>query len=504
MMPLTSRTGTGHRKALTTARAKHHAVADMSTSYTPERVSLAEALIAGGETRSLELGQGVLGRTPEVFRQQFGDKPALPVADTNTFAAAGQAVVEAFRRAGQPCREPFVFTDPKLYAEHEYVAALEAALQGHDAIPVAVGSGTINDLTKLAAHRTGRRYLAVATAASMDGYTAFGASITYQGSKQTFSCPAPLAVVADLDVICAAPEGMNASGYADLLAKTAAGADWLVADALGVEAIDRKAWNIVQGGLREAVADPAGVRSGSREATRRLTEGLMLSGLSMQWTKTSRPASGAEHQFSHLWDMQHHVHKGQTPAHGFKVGIGTLAVTALYEYLLGKKLEETEVEDCSARWPNNAAREASVRALFSQADLTRVALQESQAKWIEAADLRRQLDPAADGLAGAERTPRPTAYSLAGTQGHAARSGGPGRAGGDWDFAREAARELLAVLLSATPVHGAGPGGALRPAGARPGTPVWPRRTVAGCQVLTSARLGLPRCYSGGTPEEPR
>jgi glycerol-1-phosphate dehydrogenase [NAD(P)+] len=363
----------------------------MGTSYTPERVSLADALLAGGETRSLELGQGVLGRTPEVFRQQFGDKPALLVADTNTFAVAGQAVLEAFRCAGQRCREPFVFTDPKLYAEHKYVVALEAALQEHEAISVAVGSGTINDLTKLASHRTGRRYLAVGTAASMDGYTAFGASITYQGSKQTFSCPAPLAVVADLDVICAAPEGMNASGYADLLAKTAAGADWLVADALGVEAIDRKAWNIVQGGLREAVSDPSGVRSGNPEATRRLTEGLMLCGFAMQWTKTSRPASGAEHQFSHLWDMQHHVHNGQTPAHGFKVGIGTLAVTALYEYLLNQRLEDTDVEGCCARWSDSAAREASVRGLFDQADVLRVALQESQAKWVEAADLRRQL-----------------------------------------------------------------------------------------------------------------
>ena len=102
--------------------------------------------------------------------------------------------------------------------------------------------------------------MVVATAASMDGYTAFGASITCQGAKQTFSCAAPRAVVADLDVICAAPVELNASGYADLLAKTTAGADWLVADALGVEAIDRTAWAIVQGGLRQAVANPAGVR----------------------------------------------------------------------------------------------------------------------------------------------------------------------------------------------------------------------------------------------------
>src|SRR4029077_17844815 len=107
----------------------------------------------------------------------------------------------------------------------------------HDAIPIAVGSGTINDLTKLAAHHAGRSYLCVATAASMDGYTAFGASITYQGSKQTFDCPAPAAVIADLDIICAAPGDMNAWGYADLLAKVTAGADWLLADALGIEPI---------------------------------------------------------------------------------------------------------------------------------------------------------------------------------------------------------------------------------------------------------------------------
>ena len=63
------------------------------------------------------------------------------------------------------------------------------ALAGNDAIPIAVGAGSINDLTKLAAHLCGRQYLSVATAASMDGYTAFGASITHEGSKQTFDCP---------------------------------------------------------------------------------------------------------------------------------------------------------------------------------------------------------------------------------------------------------------------------------------------------------------------------
>ena len=100
---------------------------------------------------------------------------------------------------------------------------LTNVLSSTDAVPVAVGSGTINDLTKLAADRVNRPYMVVATAASMDGYTAYGASITAKGWKQTFDCPAPKVVLADLETIAGAPEGMNASGYADLIAKVAAG-----------------------------------------------------------------------------------------------------------------------------------------------------------------------------------------------------------------------------------------------------------------------------------------
>ena len=79
--------------------------------------------------------------------------------------------------------------------------------------------------------------MAVATAASMDGYTAFGASIMRDGVKQTFSCPAPRAVIADMDVLRRAPAEMNAAGYGDLVAKVTAGADWIVADALEIEPI---------------------------------------------------------------------------------------------------------------------------------------------------------------------------------------------------------------------------------------------------------------------------
>jgi glycerol-1-phosphate dehydrogenase [NAD(P)+] len=184
---------------------------------------------------------------------------------------------------------------------------------------------------------------------------------------------------------------MTAAGYADLLAKVTAGADWIVADALGQEPIDPRAWAIVQGGLRQALADPEGARRGESGAIFALTEGLMLGGFAMQWSKSSRPASGAEHQFSHLWDMEHHVHEGSAPSHGFKVGVATLAVTALYEELLRQPLEDLDVDRCCAAWPTAAEVELTVRREFSQGDFVETAAAETRAKHCSRDELAREL-----------------------------------------------------------------------------------------------------------------
>lgn len=358
----------------------------------PSTVTLETALQAARETRVLKIGSHLLSETPEIFAAQFGNRPAVIVADENTFSIAGSAVQAAFHSANHPSQPPFIFHDPKLYAEHHFVAELETALRAHDAVPIAVGSGTINDLTKLAAHRTRRPYVCVATAASMDGYTAFGASITQAGSKQTFHCPAPTVVIADLEIIRNAPPEMNAWGYADLLAKITAGADWILADALGVEPIDPQPWTIVQGRLRELTANPAAIRTGDPDAIGKLITGLLLGGFAMQSAQSSRPASGAEHQFSHLWDMQHHTHQGRAPSHGFKVGIGTLAVTALYEQLLAQPLEQLDVDACVAAWPTTESWINRARIGFGAGELLDCARRELTAKQPTPPQLREQLE----------------------------------------------------------------------------------------------------------------
>ena len=328
----------------------------------------------------------------------LGGAEAQVVADETTYEIAGRASERALRAHGFALRPAIVLparpNGERLHADHDHAVALSARLSAHRAVPVAAGSGTINDLTKLAAHLTGRPYIVVATAASMDGYAAFGAAITRDGFKHTAECPAPRAVLADVDVIAAAPPAMTASGFGDLMGKVTAGADWLLADALGVEPIEQAAWETVQPAVREAIEAPERLRAGDPEAVARLFECLVASGLAMQLTNSSRPASGAEHQLSHLWEMRGVTHAGKESSHGFKVGVGTVLIAALYERLLARdwgSLSDGEIDALSLAQPSLEEQEGVVRRTHGDERVRERALAEVRAKAISPEQLRGRL-----------------------------------------------------------------------------------------------------------------
>lgn len=350
------------------------------------------ALRAATDTRCVVIGQGVLDRIDDTFAQCFENQPAILVADDNTYAAAGRAAQQRLRAAGRNVAEPIIFPgQPTLYADYANVLQLEGKLRSRDAIPIVVGSGTLNDITKLASHRAGRQYMCVGTAASMDGYTAFGAAITKDGFKQTMSCPAPRAVLADLDVLARAPSHMNSTGYGDLLGKITAGADWILADALEIEPIDPRAWPLVQDSLRDWTAHPDRLHRGDPQAIEHLFEGLIMAGVAMQISQSSRPASGSEHRFSHLWEMQALGYGEPAVAHGFKVGIGTIASAALYERLLLRDLSDLDIDALCRAWPSRAEVERTVRQSHTIPMLAENAAEESLAKYIDADQLRQRL-----------------------------------------------------------------------------------------------------------------
>ncbi|MDD2437366.1 MAG: sn-glycerol-1-phosphate dehydrogenase [Massilibacteroides sp.] len=350
-----------------------------------------KALQSANDTKALLIRVDALNKVGELFKKLYPNKEAVIIADQTTYAVAGKAVEKNLKKEGIKQQRPFIYKTENLYAEYTYVEELAKSLKQHEAIPIAVGSGTINDLTKLASHLTHRHYICVATAASMDGYTAFGASITANGAKQTFNCPAPQACLADIEIIRKAPGKMTSSGYADLFAKITAGADWILADVLGVEPIDKQAWSIVQDGLHDSLADPEGVRNGDIKAISALIEGLMLGGFAMQWSKSSRPASGAEHQFSHLWNMEHHLYNKQSVSHGFQVAIGTLAILALYEEFLNTPITEMDIQACCEAWPTAEKLEKESLDIFKNTDFPEIGYQETKAKYVTKDALAQQL-----------------------------------------------------------------------------------------------------------------
>lgn len=351
------------------------------------------ALERARDTKALIIGNGVVSRTAEMFKQLFPGRKAIVIADGNTWEVAGQDAQKSLDDAGIISYEAFVFEREDFYAEWKHVERLKAHLEPLDAIAVAVGSGVINDTVKYVSYLLGRRYMCVGTAASMDGFTAYGSSITKDGNKQTFDCPAPLGFVLDSAIAAAAPKELAASGYADLIAKIPAGADWMIADAMGCEKIDEFAWGLVQDSLKDALSDPAAIHDGDVEKTQALADGLLMSGFAMQAIQSSRPASGTEHQYSHCWDMEDLCFEGKHVSHGFKVGIGTLMSTAELEFLLEKDLENLDVEACVSAWKSWEDMENEIRTVLEgkPGHIAR-GLAESKGKYVDGDGLRKQLE----------------------------------------------------------------------------------------------------------------
>ena len=332
----------------------------------------------GLQTRLCVLGADMLKEVPTTFRSLWPDGTAVIVADENTWRAAGQSVADFLRETGIPQDEPVIFpAEPRLHADDRHSQNLRERIAGK--VAIAVGGGTINDICKLATEYAGNHgYLCVATAASVDGFTSYGAAMTVHGFKKTMPCAAPMAILADTGVVGSAPDELTASGYADLAAKIPAGADWFIADQLGEHPMAPDVWQLVQPELRDWLSDPEGLRDKRPEPLRKLFKGLAMTGFAVRFSRGSRAASGAAGRRSHGAAVEGRRQDGLEPSHGFKVAIGTLMTTALMTETFALDPEEIAVRAAHHHGPSHAERGAMIDACLAgsafHADTRRIAL----------------------------------------------------------------------------------------------------------------------------------
>ena len=64
-----------------------------------------------------------------------------------------------------------------------------------------------------------------------------------------------------------------------------------------------------------------------------IAEGLVTAGLAMAYAQASRPASGLEHYFSHVWEMQALERGVPYGLHGIQVGVGTMLTLQVFSWL---------------------------------------------------------------------------------------------------------------------------------------------------------------------------
>jgi glycerol-1-phosphate dehydrogenase [NAD(P)+] len=275
--------------------------------------------------------------------------PFAVVSDPTTHALLGARVEAALGTLGAMI--PVRLGD-KPHADADQVVALRMATARARSL-VAVGSGSINDLCKYTASRDRKRYVAFATAPSMNGYTSTNAAITVDGHKKSLAAVVPTGVYVDLGVLAGAPARMIRSGLGDSAARSTAQADWLLAHRLLDTPYRAAPFALLTEDEDALMAAPEALLAGDLRAMERLARTLILSGFGMTLCGSSHPASQAEHLISHTIEMM--APAGTPPAfHGEQVAVATLTIARLQERMLDgppPRLAPTTVTEADAiRW----------------------------------------------------------------------------------------------------------------------------------------------------------
>jgi glycerol-1-phosphate dehydrogenase [NAD(P)+] len=283
--------------------------------------------------RAVVIEDSLAGREADLVAA-LGVGPRLAVvSDVDTHAALGERVERALASRFTVQR---VVLGREPHADAETLARLSAGLDAALDAVVAVGSGTINDLCKLAARDRGIPQLVFATAPSMNGYTSLSASITEAGLKRTVRAETPIAAFFDLAVLAAAPVRMIRAGLGDSVCRPTAQADWLLAHLLLDRPYREAPFALLAHDEPVLLAQSRALVSGDLAAMRSLVRTLVLSGFGMTISGGSHPASQGEHLLSHYIEMMRPPGL-PPPLHGEQVGVCALAMAELQERILAHR-----------------------------------------------------------------------------------------------------------------------------------------------------------------------
>lgn len=287
---------------------------------------------------SIFLGEGVIKEITNYLKQKEFQHITF-VVDNNTYEAAGNRIKSNVINEGIEARVVVLTANEhqQVIADEQTLVELFTKTPMYTDVYIAVGAGTIHDITRFCAYYMKLPFISVPTAASVDGFTSKGAPVILKGVKKTLQTSSPIAVFADTHILANSPKKLTAAGFGDMIAKYTSLLDWKISAWIGNEPYNQQAADITKDSLQHCVDYREEIADRSSYGLEILMKALIESGLVMLLLNYSRPASGAEHHLSHYWEMSLLKDGKEQLLHGAKVGVASTIIIDEYKNKLATK-----------------------------------------------------------------------------------------------------------------------------------------------------------------------
>ncbi|MBR0438036.1 MAG: sn-glycerol-1-phosphate dehydrogenase [Clostridia bacterium] len=271
----------------------------------------------------------------------YGVKSIMVFADHNTYEAAGKELLGKLENEGFTLNT-YIYPQEQVTADSFSVGQAALHFAKDSDMVLGIGTGTINDVCKIMSSISGKPYVLYATGASMDGFASDTSSMVVDGLKFSVPSKAPDAIYSDVKVLAASPKRLTRAGIGDVLAKLVSLSEWRISNIVNGEYFCRNIHDLIMKSLDACRKNAEKYVSGDEDAMKEILEALILPGVAMAYAGVTRPASGMEHYFSHLWEMRALEFGYKEYMHGEQVGVGTLLALRVYDRLKGMKAPDRE------------------------------------------------------------------------------------------------------------------------------------------------------------------
>ena len=288
--------------------------------------------------KCIEVSRGAINKLCEILS---GYTDIMLVADKTTYEVAGRKAEILLRDAGM-LSHVCIIDDPPLPTDKNVGKVLiEAGIDEAEydichfsknpKYILGVGSGSVNDICRMVSYRLGIEYGILGTAPSMDGYASVVAPLLVGSRKIIYTCSIARHIIIDLDICAEAPYELLLAGLGDMIGKYVAILDWELSRTVTDEYYCENVAKMVKRATKDCITSAVGLMTRSHDAVKNTVDGLILSGLCIAYTGTSRPASGTEHMIGQTWEVMD-LEKGRVPnLHGIEVGEATFAAILMYK-----------------------------------------------------------------------------------------------------------------------------------------------------------------------------